>query len=164
MSFLRSLIKLLAVCGVLQLSLSSGFLAHIPIPCHGVDNWTTRLEHRRGRTGQLPESHKKDSYVIATSTSFFGKTGKSSDNWNVAAILRGGGEFNFSSQSYCGSSSLDGAFSGFCPLLWDSLNISWVPKMHHHFIDWTYRAVTRSARLLRRNGKGPARPYINMEG
>ena len=36
--------------------------------------------------------------------------------------------------------------------------------MHHHFVDWPYRAVNQVAHLLRRNGKGPARPYVNMEG
>ena len=36
--------------------------------------------------------------------------------------------------------------------------------MHHHFVDWPYRVVTRAARLLRRNGKVPARPYANIEG
>ncbi len=89
---------------------------------------------------------------------------ESIDNWNVAAILRGDGEFHFSSESYFCSSSLDGVVSGFWPLLWDSLNISWVPNMHHHFVDWPYRAVTRAARLLRRNGKGPARTYASIEG
>ncbi len=36
--------------------------------------------------------------------------------------------------------------------------------MHHHFVDWPYRAVTRAARILRRQGNGPARPYLNTEG
>ncbi len=36
--------------------------------------------------------------------------------------------------------------------------------MQHHFIDWPYRAVTRNARLLCREGKGPPRPYFNIEG
>ncbi len=37
----------------------------------------------------------------------------SAENWNVAAILRGDGEFHLSCNSYFGSSSLDGAVSGF---------------------------------------------------
>ena len=57
----------------------------------------------------------------------------------------------------------DGAVYGFWPLLWDSLNIFWVPKMPHRFVDWPYRAITRAARLLHRNGKGTARPYVNTE-
>ena len=36
--------------------------------------------------------------------------------------------------------------------------------MHHHFVDWPNRAVSRKARLLRRQGKGPTRPYVNIEG
>ena len=35
--------------------------------------------------------------------------------------------------------------------------------MHHYLIDWPYRAVTRNARLFRRKGKGPVRPYVNIE-
>ncbi len=35
--------------------------------------------------------------------------------------------------------------------------------MRHHFVDWPYRAVTRIARLLRRQGRGLARPYVNIE-
>ncbi len=50
------------------------------------------------------------------------------DNWNVSAILCGDGEFHLSLQSYFGSSSLDGVASGFWPLIWDSLNISWALK------------------------------------
>ena len=127
----------------------------------------------RGRTGHLPEFHRKDNYVIATSNSSFRKTGhrpvvialaESSDNWKLAAFLRGDRESYFSSESYFGSSSLEGSVSGFWALLWDSLNISWVPKMHHHFVDWPYRAVNQVVHLLRRNGKGPARPYVNIEG
>ncbi len=36
--------------------------------------------------------------------------------------------------------------------------------MHHYFVDWPYRAVSRRARILHRKGKGPARPYLNTEG
>ena len=36
--------------------------------------------------------------------------------------------------------------------------------MHHHFIDWPYRAVTRAARLLRRQEKGPSWPFANIKG
>ncbi len=78
-----------------------------------------------------------------------------SDNWNLSAILCGDGEFHLSHGSYFGSSSLDGAVSGFWSLIWNSLNISWAPKKHYHLIDWPYRAVTRNARLLRRQGKAP---------
>ncbi len=31
-------------------------------------------------------------------------------------------------------------------------------------MDWPYRAVSRKARILRRKGKGPARPSANVEG
>ncbi len=86
------------------------------------------------------------------------------DNWNVAALLCGDGEFHLTSGSFFGSNSLDGAVSGFWPLIWDSRNITWAPKMHHHFIDWPYRAVTRAARLLRRQGKGFSRPFVYVEG
>ncbi len=85
-------------------------------------------------------------------------------SWNVAAILCGDGEFGLSRWSYFGSSSLDGAVSGFWSLILDSLTISWAPIMRHHFIDWPYRAITRNARLLLRQGKGPTRPYANIEG
>ncbi len=86
------------------------------------------------------------------------------DNWNFAAIPCGYGEFHLTRGSFFGSSSLDGVVSGFWPLIWDSLNITWVPKMHDHIIDWPYRAVTRAARLLRRQEKGPSRPFANIEG
>ena len=36
--------------------------------------------------------------------------------------------------------------------------------MHHDLMDWPFRAVTRTARLLRRQGKGQARPYVDIEG
>ncbi len=38
---------------------------------------------------------------------------ESSENWNLAAIFRGDGESNLSHDSYFGSSSLDGAVTGF---------------------------------------------------
>ncbi len=38
------------------------------------------------------------------------------------------------------------------------------PKMYHHFVDWPFLAVTRRARLLGRQGKGPERPYVDIEG
>ncbi len=53
---------------------------------------------------------------------------------------------------------------GFWPLIWDSLNIIWAPKTHKHFIDWPYCAVTRAARLLRRQRRGISRPLVNIEG
>lgn len=87
-----------------------------------------------------------------------------SDNWNVGAILCGDGEFHLSRKTYFGSSSIDGSVSGFWPLIWDSLNMTWAPKMDYHFVSWAYRAVSRGARLLRRKGKGPARPFVNLEG
>ena len=58
------------------------------------------------------------------------------ENFNVAAILFGDGEFHLGRESYFGSSSLDGTVSGFWLLNWDSLDITWAPKMHHHFYDW----------------------------
>ena len=103
-------------------------------------------------------SEKQDTAPVVTAQS------ESTDNWNVAAIPRGDGEFQFSSEAHFGSSSLDGVASGFWSRLWDSLNISWVPKIHHHCVDGPYRTVTRDSRLLRRNGKGPAQPYVNVEG
>ncbi len=36
--------------------------------------------------------------------------------------------------------------------------------MRHYCLDWPYRAVSRAARLLHRQGKGPARPYVNIQG
>ena len=66
--------------------------------------------------------------------------------------------------SFFGSSSLDGTVSGIRPLICDSLNIIWAQKMHHNFIDWPYRTVTRAARLLRCQGKGPSRPFVNVKG
>ncbi len=36
--------------------------------------------------------------------------------------------------------------------------------MYHHFVDWHFRAVTRRARLLRRQGNGPSRLYVDIEG
>ncbi len=35
--------------------------------------------------------------------------------------------------------------------------------MYHRFVGWPFRAVNRRARLLRRQGKGPARPYVDIE-
>ncbi len=86
------------------------------------------------------------------------------DDWNVAAILCGDDEFHLSRGSIFGSSSLDGTVSAFLPILWDSLTISWVPKMQYPFVDWPYRAITRRARILQREGKCPARPFVNTEG
>ncbi len=86
------------------------------------------------------------------------------DNWNVAAIFCGDDEFHLSCGSYFGSSSLDGTVSGFWPIIWNSSTISWASKMHHSLVDWPYRAVTRRARILQREGKGPARPFVSTEG
>ena len=36
--------------------------------------------------------------------------------------------------------------------------------MHHCYVDLPYRAVSRAARLLHRQGKGPTRPYVSIEG
>ncbi len=36
--------------------------------------------------------------------------------------------------------------------------------MHHYCVDWPYRAVSRAARLLRRQSRRPVRPYVNIEG
>ena len=74
-----------------------------------------------------------------------------SEKWSVATILCGDGEFQLSSKSYYGPSSLDGSVSGFWTLVWDSLNTTWALKMHHHCVDWPYRAVTRAVHLQRRN-------------
>ncbi len=49
-------------------------------------------------------------------------------SWKVASILCGNGEWRLSSESYFGSSSLDGAISGFWPLAWDSLSFTWARK------------------------------------
>ncbi len=89
---------------------------------------------------------------------------ESAENWNIAFVLCDDGKFHLAPESYFGSSSLDGSVHGFWLLIWDSLRITWAPKMDHHFVDWPYRAVPRRARLLHRNGKGPARPYVNTEG
>ncbi len=86
-----------------------------------------------------------------------------SEKWNVATILCGDGEFQLSSKLFFGSSSLDGSVSGFWPLVRDSLNTTWAPKMHHHCFDWLYRAVTRAVHLQRRHGKSPARHFVNIE-
>ncbi len=88
---------------------------------------------------------------------------KVAKNWNIAAILCGDDEFHISRGSFFGSTSLDGTVSGFWPILWDFLIMSWVPKMLYSFVDWPYRAVTRRARILQREGKGPARPFVNTE-
>ncbi len=42
--------------------------------------------------------------------------------------------------------------------------MTWVLKMQYSFVDWPYRAVTGRARILQREGKGPARPFGNTEG
>ncbi len=60
---------------------------------------------------------------------------ETNDKWNVAAVLCVDGEFDLSSKSNYGTSTFDGAASGSWPLVWDSLNIAWAPKMHHHFVD-----------------------------
>ncbi len=86
------------------------------------------------------------------------------DNWNVAAILCGDDNFHLSRGSFFGSRSLDGTVLGFWPILWESLNICWVPKMHCPFVDWPYRAVGRKNRILTLEGKGLARPFVNIEG
>ena len=36
--------------------------------------------------------------------------------------------------------------------------------MHSLLFDCLYRAVSRKARILRREGKGLARPFVNIEG
>ncbi len=42
--------------------------------------------------------------------------------------------------------------------------MAWAPKIYHHFVDWPYRPVSRAALLLRRQGKGPVRPFVNVKG
>ncbi len=108
----------------------------------------------------LKRSHcETDSSTPATAAQ-----AESNEDCNIASALCGDGEFHLSNNSYFGFSSLDRSVSGFWPIIWDSLRITWASKMHHHFVDWPYRAVSRWARLLYRKGKGPARTYVNTEG
>ena len=74
------------------------------------------------------------------------------------------GEAHLSRGSFFGSNFIDGAINGFRKFNWESLNILWVLKMYYRWVSWTFRAVTRSARLLRRRGKGPSRPCICIDG
>ncbi len=101
---------------------------------------------------------------LCTTTSNATAQVESSENRNVAAILRSDGESNLPHDSYFGSSSFDGAVTGFWPLIWDSLEITWAPKIYHHFVDWSYRHLIRAALLLLRKAWGPARPFMNIEG
>ncbi len=71
----------------------------------------------------------------------------SAKNWNVAAVLHGEDEFHLSCDSYFGSSSPDWIVSCFWPIIWESLPVTWAPKMHHYCVNWPYRAVSRAARL-----------------
>ncbi len=106
-----------------------------------------------------PSLCEADSSVPATDAQ-----AESTENWNDASVLCGDGEFHLSSDSYFESSSLDGSVSGFWPLIWESLRITWALKMHHHFVNRPYRPVSRKAGLLHRKAKDPARPYVNTEG
>ncbi len=109
----------------------------------------------------IPCTSAQAASVSQTKSSDQAEPGK---GWNVAAILRGDGEFHLSCKSYFGSSSLHGAVSGSWPLIWDSLTIKWAPKMHHHLVYWPDRAVTRNTRLLRRKSEGLSKPLVNTEG
>ncbi len=124
-------------------------------------------EHTSIHSNMKPIRYEPNSASISVNS--FGATNApaqtcATDNWNVAAILGGDDEFHLLRGSLIGPSSLDGTASGFWPILWESLNISWVPKMHCPFVDWPYRAVSRKSRILRHEGKGPARPFVNIEG
>ena len=67
--------------------------------------------------------------------------------WNVSAVMPDDGSEQLDSDLFFGSSSIDGAKAGFCQLNWDTLGISWKLKMAYHLVSWSYRAVTRLARL-----------------
>ncbi len=46
---------------------------------------------------------------------------------------------------------------------WDSLNISWKHHGSAVHISWQFRTVSRPARLDRRQGNEPRRPFLNVE-
>ncbi len=129
---------------------------------YDVNTWVSFGNHikRRQTLSKLNPRPCATSEDVSVATAQSG----SAKNGNVAAILRGDGEFHFSCDSCLGFCSFDGTVPGFCPIIWESLAVTWTPKMHHYCIDWPYCAVSRAARLLRRQGKGPARPYVNIEG
>ena len=135
------------------------------IDTHGSFNRATERKSIISNLKPFP-SESNNVYVSVNSPddSRISGSADANDNCNVEAILGGDREFHFSKGSYFGSGSLDGAVSGFWALVWNSLTISWSLKILHYSIDWPYRAVYRKARLLRRQSKGSARPYVNIEG
>ncbi len=124
-------------------------VASMTIYTHGSFNRATERKSMLSNLKPLPSEINNVLFSVnSPDDSRVSAPADANDNWNVAAILGGDGEFHISKGSYFGSCSLDGAVSGFWPLVWDSLTISVAPKMHHSSINRPCRAVSCKARLL----------------
>ncbi len=87
----------------------------------GIDvrgSFLTPVERKSILSNLKPSLCKADGRVPATAA-----LTEPTEKWNVASVICGDGEFGLSSDSYFGSSSLDGSVSSFWPLILDSLRI-----------------------------------------
>ncbi len=102
----------------------------------GIDirgSFFTPVERKSILSNLKPSLFEADSSAPATAAQ-----AESTESRNVASVLSGDGEFHLSSDSYFGSCSLENSVSGFWTPIWDSLRITWAPKMYHYFVGRPY--------------------------